>query len=80
MPQEFILFYLIPLAICVVFSWIEQILEYKEPYVIAGLGIIPIVNIVAAAIATMITVGWIGIAIISLPTTIKRAIKKGNTE
>lgn len=80
MPQEFLFFYLLPLAVCVVFSWMEQILEYNEPYVIAGLGIIPIVNVVAAAIATMITVGWIGIAIISLPTTIKRVLKKGNTE
>lgn len=78
--EEFLLFYFVPLAICVLASWVQQILDFKDPYFFAFMGVIPGVNWVFAAISCILLVGWIGIAIVTLPTTIKQALKKASTK
>lgn len=64
--------YLISLGICLLTSWVMQLITGDVDYAELGLyGLCPVVNVFAAAITTFLVVIFICSAIISLPSAMR---------
>lgn len=69
----FLLLYFVPVCICTLFSWSEQIMsdDTDEVTTWAVISFFPILNIFASGVSVIILVGWLGLSIVRLPTIIK---------